>query len=128
MSETHQTVQVVTADRLTEGHATPGMTRQQAIDSGSMWSGLAFTEPGAETGWHHHDGYDSTLYVLKGVLRLEFGPGGATSADAGPGDFVHVPPGVVHREVNPTEHTSSAVVVRAGTGTPVVNVAGPDPA
>ncbi|MEJ7705069.1 MAG: cupin domain-containing protein [Geodermatophilaceae bacterium] len=120
-------VRVVSGGRLAAGHATPGMQRQLALDTGSMWSGLVHTEPGAESGWHHHDGFETTLYVVSGVMRMQFGPGGQQSADAGPGDFVHVPPGVVHREVNPTADRSSAVVVRAGSGTPVVNVDGPDP-
>lgn len=120
-------VRVVRSGELSVGHATPGMDRQQALDSGSMWSGLVHTEPGAETGWHHHNGFESTLYVVSGVMRMQFGPGGQSTADAGPGDFIHVPAGVVHRELNPTSEKSTAVVVRAGSGTPVVNVDGPDP-
>ncbi|MEJ7705106.1 MAG: cupin domain-containing protein [Geodermatophilaceae bacterium] len=120
------TVRVISGGELAAGHATPGMDRQLALDTGSMWSGLVHTEPGAESGWHHHDGFETTLYVVSGVMRMQFGPGGQQSSDAGPGDFVHVPPGVVHREVNPTTDPSTAVVVRAGRGTPVVNVAGPD--
>lgn len=122
------TVRVVPTTALTAGHATPGMARRQALDTGSMWSGLVHTDAGAETGWHHHDGFETTLYVVSGVLRMQFGPGGAETADAGPGDFVHVPPRVVHRELNPSAEASTAVIVRAGTGQPVVNVEGPDPA
>ena len=50
------------------------------------------------SGWHHHGGYETVIYVLTGLLRMEFGPGGATTIVAGPGDFVYVPTGVVHRE------------------------------
>ncbi|MGI8692767.1 MAG: cupin domain-containing protein [Geodermatophilaceae bacterium] len=122
-----ETVRVIAGTALSDGHATPGMDRRLALDTGSMWSGLVHTEPGAETGWHHHDGFETTLYVVSGVMRMQYGPGGEQSADAGPGDFVNVPPGVVHREVNPTADRSTAVVVRAGSGTHVVNVEGPDP-
>ncbi len=120
-------VRVVRGGELSVGHGTAGMDRRQAVDTGAMWSGLVHTEPGAETGWHHHDGFESTLYVVAGVLRMQFGPGGRSTADAGPGDFIHVPAGVVHRELNPTSERSTAVIVRAGSGTPVVNVDGPDP-
>ncbi len=123
-----ETVRVIDGRGLGGGHATPGMDRRLALDTGSMWSGLVHTEPGAETGWHHHDGFETTLYVVSGVMRMQYGPSGGQSADAGPGDFIHVPPGVVHRELNPTGERSTAVVVRAGTGQPVVNVDGPDPA
>jgi uncharacterized RmlC-like cupin family protein len=58
---------------------------------------------------------------------MEFGPGGEVVVDAGPGDFVFVPKGAIHREGNPTDEESHLVVVRAGTGPAVVNVEGPAP-
>ena len=68
------------------------------------------------------------LYVLAGRLRLEFGPGGTDAVEAGPGDFLRVPPNTVHRESNPAAEPSTAVIARAGTGAVTVNVDGPDPA
>ena len=59
-------------------------------------------------------------------MRLEFGPGGRSAVEAGPGDFVHVPARVVHRESNPGTVVSRAVIARAGTGVPTVNVDGPE--
>jgi uncharacterized RmlC-like cupin family protein len=56
-----------------------------------------------------------------------FGPGGRSVIDAGPGDFIHVPAHVVHRESNPSEQTGTAVIARAGVGQPTVNVDEPDP-
>jgi uncharacterized RmlC-like cupin family protein len=58
-------------------------------------------------------------------MRLEFGPGGRTVVDAGPGEFIHVPAHVVHRESNPTDHRATAVIARAGVGVPTVNVDDP---
>jgi len=34
--------------------AWPGVTRQEAVAAGALWSGLASLAPGARTGWHHH--------------------------------------------------------------------------
>ena len=59
---------------------------------------------------------------------MEFGPGGAEAVQAGPGEFLYVAPGAIHREANPTGEEAAAVVVRAGTGDVVVNVDGPEPA
>jgi uncharacterized RmlC-like cupin family protein len=59
------------------------------------------------------------------MLRLEFGPGGRSTIEARPGDFVHVPAGAVHRETNPGDRDSLLVVVRCGTGEPTVNLEGP---
>lgn len=115
----------VPADALQESDPTPGMTRRQATGTGTMWSGTVATEPGAVSGWHHHGAHESTIYVLRGSIRLEFGPGGATAIDAVAGDFVHVPAGAVHRESNPSAGTAHLVVVRCGQGEPTVNVDGP---
>ena len=90
---------------------------------------LITTEGRVETdptpGWHHHGEYETSIYILSGRLRMESGPGGAEVVEAGPGDFLHVPAGAVHRESNPTDAESRIVVVRAGEGVPTVNVDGP---
>ena len=112
------------ADRV-EGEHTAGMTREQAIAVPGMWSGLVRTEAHTTTGWHHHADYETSIYVVHGRLRMEFGPGGSEVLEAGPGDFLHVPKNVIHREGNPGDHESQIIVVRAGQGPAVVNVEGP---
>ncbi len=107
---------------------TPGMRREQAFASDRMWAGVALTEPGMVSGWHHHGDHESSIYVASGRLRLEHGPGGATVIEAGAGDFVQVPRGAIHREGNPGDGVATLVVVRAGHGVPTVNVDGPEPA
>jgi uncharacterized RmlC-like cupin family protein len=85
------------------------MRRQRAIDVPGLWSGVVHTEPGATSGWHHHGDHETSLYIV-----------------AGPGEFVHVPKHVVHRESNPAGETALAVIARSGSGEPTVNVRGPD--
>ena len=104
---------------------TPGMSRRIAEHSDGMWTGTVDTEPGAVTGWHHHGEHETTLYIGSGVFRLESGPGGADVVEAGPGDFLRVPAGAVHRESNPGDAPSRAVIVRCGGGAPTINVDGP---
>ena len=108
--------------------ATPGMVREEAISVEGLWGGLVRTDAGMTSGWHHHGDYDTSIYVASGSLRMESGPAGADVVEAQPGDFVFVPKGVIHRESNPSELESHLVVVRAGSGPPVVNVDGPPPA
>ncbi|MDI2128974.1 cupin domain-containing protein [Yinghuangia seranimata] len=103
------------------------MDRQEAFASEGMWSGFVRTEAGAVSGWHHHGEHESVIYVLSGALRMEFGPGGSHTVDAGPGDFLHVPKGAVHRESNPSAEAADIIVVRAGTGESTVNTDGPAP-
>jgi uncharacterized RmlC-like cupin family protein len=117
---------VVKVDELVDADPTPGMQRRQALDEPGLWAGLVHTEGGMTSGWHHHGDHETALYVVSGVLRLEFGPAGSDVVDAGPGDFVHVPAHTVHRESNPTENVATAVIARAGRGAPTVNVDGPD--
>jgi uncharacterized RmlC-like cupin family protein len=114
-------VRVVRSGELAESDPTPGMRRRRAFEASGLWAGLVETAPGAVSGWHHHDRNDTSLYVVAGVLRLEF-EGGEGPLDAAAGDFVHVPAFTVHRESNPTDTTSVAVIARAGGGVPTVNV------
>jgi uncharacterized RmlC-like cupin family protein len=104
------------------------MVREEAISVEGLWGGLVRTDAGMTSGWHHHGDYDTSIYVASGSLRMESGPAGADVIEAQPGDFVFVPKGVIHRESNPSELESHLVVVRAGSGPPVVNVDGPPPA
>jgi uncharacterized RmlC-like cupin family protein len=126
MDAARPVTRVTPADRV-EGDRTPGMTREQAIAVEGLWAGLVRTGARTTTGWHHHGDYDTSIYVVRGSLRMESGPGGADVVDAGPGDFLHVPKGAIHREGNPGDQESHIVVVRAGRGPAVVNVDGPAP-
>ncbi len=117
-------VRVVRCEDLTEADPTAGMTRRLAFEASVLWSGQVETDPGAVSGWHHHDANETSLYVVSGTLRLEF-EGHPGHLDAGPGDFVHVPAFTVHRESNPTDAPSVAVIARAGGAVATVNVDGP---
>jgi uncharacterized RmlC-like cupin family protein len=114
------------ADRLF-ADPTPGKVREQAIAVHGLWSGLVRTEPGVASGWHHHGDHDTAVYVVEGTVRIEFGPDGARSVDAGPGDFIHIPQHVVHREVNAGTTPSQEIITRSGTGPLTINVDGPAP-
>lgn len=121
-------VRLIPAGDRREGDPTPGMIREEAVRTDGMWAGYVRTDSHATSGWHHHGDHDTAIYVLNGGLRMEFGPGGADVVEARPGDFIHVPKGVIHRETNPDDAESQIVVVRAGSGPPTINVDGPEPA
>ncbi len=120
------TIYRITPEEREEGQPTPGMVREQAVWTDRMWSGFVRTEPGMVSGWHHHGEHESTIYVLTGSLRMEFGAEGVESFEAGPSDFVFVGKQVVHRESNPSAEEGTLVVVRAGQGEPVINVDEPE--
>ena len=114
------------ANERVEGQYTSGMVREEAIATEGLWAGLVRTDAGMASGWHHHGDYETAIYVLSGMLRMESGAGGADVAEAGPGDFVLVPRHTVHRESNPSDEESRLIVVRSGSGEVVFNVGGPD--
>jgi uncharacterized RmlC-like cupin family protein len=123
----NNTVRRITPAERVEGDPTPGMVREQAITTPGMWAGYVSTEEHAASGWHHHGDYDTAVFVVDGAIRMEFGPDGDEAFEAQPGDFIHVPKHVIHRESNPTDGDSHVVVVRAGSGPPTINVDGPEP-
>jgi uncharacterized RmlC-like cupin family protein len=115
----------IRASELSDGPASPGMQRRQAVSTGRMWSGVVHTEPGVFSAWHHHGAHESVIYVVTGGLRMESGIDGNEVFDALPGEFVYVPPHSVHREGNMTAMVATIVVTRYGAGESVFNVDGP---
>lgn len=109
------------------GPPTAGMDRRQLLEHGDRWVGWARTDAGLAGGWHHHGDRDSYVYVLRGAVRIEFGPGGRDQVTAQAGDLVFNPAHLVHREVTEADEPAELFVVRIGSGPLNVNVDGPDP-
>jgi uncharacterized RmlC-like cupin family protein len=103
----------VSAAELDEIAGPPEIRRREAFAGPGLWAGLATTTPGATSGWHHHDGNDTVVVVLRGRLRIEFADG-RPQLDAEPGAFLFIPKGLVHREVTTADGPGEAVVVRFG--------------
>ncbi len=107
---------------------TPGMEREGAIDAAragaeKLWAGTAVIHPDAKTGPHHHGSLESVIYVVSGRARMRWGERLEFMAEAGPGDFIFVPPYVPHQEINASPDDSlSCVVVRSGQEPVVVNL------
>lgn len=116
---------ITPGDRV-ESDPTSGMVREEALATEGLWSGFVRTAPGATSGWHQHGDNQTTVYVLSGLLKLEFGPGGREVVVAEPGDFAYIPPHTIHRESNPSGEESNLIAVRAGHGPPTINVDRPE--
>ena len=107
---------------------TPGMSRAAAIDAAragaeKLWAGTVVIEPDAKTGAHHHGALESVIYVVSGRARMRWGERLEFVAEAGPGDFIYVPPYVPHQEINAEAASPlSCVVVRSGQEPVVVNL------
>src|SRR2546430_219934 len=122
-------VRIVHAGELAPNTAqTPGMSRAAAIDHAragarKLWAGTVTIHPSAKTGAHHHGELEGVIYVVKGKARMRWGDRLEFTAEAGPGDFIYVPPFVPHQEINAsTDESLECVLVRSGQEPIVVNL------
>ena len=102
----HSGVRVVPGNQLDGNTAqTPGMDRKAAINfartgAEKLWAGTVTIHAGAKTGAHHHGPLESVIYVVSGHARMRWGEQLEYTAEAGPGDFIYIPPFVPHQEIN----------------------------
>ena len=120
-------VRVVRAGELSpQTSQTAGMQRMAAIaadtvGSRNLWVGRVTMAAGARSGAHHHGDCESVVCLTAGRVRFRFGDGLERELEAGPGDFVYIPPRVVHQEISLDEAVDS-IVVRDSQENVVVNV------
>jgi uncharacterized RmlC-like cupin family protein len=125
----HDGVRVIPASSLDPNTPqTPGMDRKAAINfaragAQKLWAGTVAIQPNAKTGAHHHGALESVIYVVRGKARMRWGERLEFMAEAGPGDFIFVPPYVPHQEINAsTNEPLECVLVRSDNEAVVVNL------
>src|SRR5215468_10607482 len=116
----HDGVQIIPGHSLDPNTAqTPGMERKAAINyaragAQKIWAGTVRIKADAKTGAHHHGALESVIYVVKGRARMRWGEQLEFTAEAGPGDFIFVPPYVPHQEINASrDEVLECVLVRS---------------
>jgi len=106
---------------MSDTHLRPVITRRDALDHSTgqsgdcvrrsgvspqhtpatrIWFGKVSNEPGFRSPPHHHGEAETGGYVLNGHGRIYFGEGLREHVDLHEGDFVFVPPRMVHVEAN----------------------------
>ena len=122
-------VKVVPGDQLdTNTPQTPGMQRAAAINAArvgaqKLWAGTVSIDPDAKTGAHHHGALESVIYVIRGRARMRWGDRLEFVAEAGPGDFIFIPPFVPHQEINASgTEVLHCMLVRSDNEAVVVNL------
>jgi uncharacterized RmlC-like cupin family protein len=125
----HDGVRVIPANQLDGNTAqTPGMDRKAAINTArvgaqKIWAGTVHIHPNAKTGAHHHGPLESVIYVVRGKARMRWGESLEFTAEAGPGDFIYIPPFVPHQEINGSrDEVLECVLVRSDGESVVVNL------
>jgi uncharacterized RmlC-like cupin family protein len=125
----HDGVRVIPGNALDPNTAqTPGMDRKAAINQArvgaqKIWAGTVAIHPNAKTGAHHHGALESVIYVVRGKARMRWGEALEFTAEAGPGDFIYIPPYVPHQEINASkDEVLECVLVRSDGESVVVNL------
>jgi uncharacterized RmlC-like cupin family protein len=125
----HDGVRVIPGGSLDPNTAqTPGMDRKAAINAArvgaqKIWAGTVTIHANAKTGAHHHGELESVIYVVRGRARMRWGEQLEFTAEAGPGDFIYVPPFVPHQEINASpDEPLECVLVRSDNEAVVVNL------
>jgi uncharacterized RmlC-like cupin family protein len=128
---TDQGLRVIRAgDRLPDV-ASGDMIREAAISRGSvgaekLWVGWVELGPGLVSAVHHHGEAESGIFIVSGRARFYSGPELDESFEAREGEFVWVPPNVIHVEQNvATDQPVRMVVARSTQETLVFNVPTP---
>jgi uncharacterized RmlC-like cupin family protein len=105
---------------------TGGMRRAAAIsaattDSTGIWMGETRVAPATVSAAHHHGHSETGIYVVSGTPAFVFLDGDEeVLLQAGPGDYVYVPPFAPHREENPSADQEAVVVIVRNTQEAIV--------
>jgi uncharacterized RmlC-like cupin family protein len=74
---------------------------------------LVVIPPGGKTDPHSHVGYDTGIYALEGKVLTRWGHNLENEHVSEPGEFLYVPPGVPHENINlSTTLPARAVIAR----------------
>lgn len=118
-------------ERDTSTAQTPGMQRAEGcgaktVGAEKLWVGHVTVDKGVRSGPHHHGELESAIYVISGRARFRYGDSLEHVVEAQAGDFVFVPPFLVHQEINASaDEPVDMIVARSSQENVVVNVALP---
>ena len=120
-------VRVIRGGAIPAGPTSQGMTRQVTEVDERVSVLEARNAPQTMSSWHHHGEHTIYVYVVRGQMRIDWGPGGRERVDVASGDFYVMSPNTIHREGNPGTEDQWIVAFGLGSGPTVVNVDGPEP-
>src|SRR5437870_6696268 len=70
------------------------------VSAEALSMNVATIPPGGVAAAHIHVGFEVMLYILKGRVRHEYGPGLKQVVENEAGDFIYIEPGVPHEAFN----------------------------
>lgn len=117
---TSNQLRVISAAERVPDTASGAMLRQAAISQSivgaqKIWLGYVELGPGLISAVHHHGEAESGIYIISGHARFYAGDALDGAQEAHAGDFVWVPPHVVHVEMNVSDQEPVRMVVARST-------------
>jgi uncharacterized RmlC-like cupin family protein len=117
---TDGTLRVIRASDRCPDQASGAMLREAAIANTTVgahkiWLGYVELGPGLVSAVHHHGEAESGIYIISGQARFFAGDRLDQPQDANAGDFVWVPPHLVHVEMNRSQSEPVRMVVARST-------------
>jgi uncharacterized RmlC-like cupin family protein len=88
----------------------PGLSAKN-VGAKHLSMNVATIPPGGVAYAHIHVGFEVMLYILKGRVRHEYGPGLTKQIDNEAGDFIFIEPGVPHEVFNLSDSEPVVAVV-----------------
>jgi len=88
---------------------------QTVVGAQKIWVGYAELPPSMISSVHHHGEAESAIYILSGRARFYSGTQLDTEEEAEAGDFIWVPPQLIHVEMNAREDEAVRMVVARST-------------
>src|SRR5437660_1190324 len=88
---------------------------QSTVGAQKIWLGYVELAPGCTSAVHHHGEAESGIYIISGDARFFTGEQLEKAHEAHAGDFVWVPPHVVHVEMNANQTEPVRMVVARST-------------
>ena len=92
------------------------------VGSTKLSMNVATIPPGGVAKAHIHVDFDVMLYILKGWVRHEFGPGCRNSIENKAGDFIYIEPGLPHEVFNMSDTEPVVAVVARSDATEWENI------
>jgi len=88
---------------------------QSTVGAQKIWLGYVELGPGLVSAVHHHGEAESGIYIISGDARFYSGDRLEQAQEAHTGDFVWVPPHLVHVEMNASQTEPVRMVVARST-------------
>ena len=97
------------------------------VGSRALSMNVATIPPGGVAGAHIHVDFEVMLYILRGRVRHDYGPGLRRSIENSAGDFIFIEPGVPHEVTNLSPDEPVVAVVARSDANEWENIVDYDP-